>query len=805
MKYCIILLSVLCIQFTALSQQGQAEVQLAVTDQENHALENITVGLFRLADSVLVKATLSDAAGKVFFNRIASGRYFIKASSVQFTTYSSAAFEVTGEKSPLSLPAIQLQPANAASLSTVTVSARKPFIQKLSDRIVVNVDNSIVNAGSTAFDVLEKSPGVMIDPNDIISLRGKQGVIIMIDGKITPMSGNDLVNYLRGLPSGSIERLEIITNPSAKYDAAGNSGIIDIRLKKDQRLGANGTFTSGYGQGVYPKANSGTTFNYRNKKINVFGSYNYAYRQLLNHLFLKREFFDNDIYQGAYDQDNFMKFYFNSHNARLGMDFFPSKQTTWGFVVNSSFSDVHRKNRNGSLVLNNTKEPESEFITNNRENGKNRNLVANINFKHAFGNGGREITADADYGMYNNRSLTNFVTGFYELDGNVSAPAYILAGKQTGTISLFTVKTDYVHPLKKEAKLETGFKTSFVETDNDVLFLDESNGSPVYDSSKSNRFTYKENNHAAYLNYSKKINKWSLMAGLRAEQTNIKGVQLVTGESFDSSYLQLFPSVFINYAVKEHSTIGVSVSRRIDRPNYSELNPFRFFLDPSTYSSGNPNLRPQITWSYELSYTYKQLSITAAYSHSVNNFNIVIVPSETEDKVTIQMPVNLESYDYYGLSVSSLLRITKWWNSINNLNVYYGHYNGYLSGTRLDNGSPAVNAGINNSFLPGGGWTFELNGSYNIAGRYGFLVMDPRWQLSAGVQKQVLKKRGTITFNISDIFWTNLPQAVIEYKNYVEHWHAERDTRVANISFTYRFGKNTVTAARRRTDRKSVV
>src|SRR5688572_7455840 len=337
-----VLMSVVVLFVNWAMAQDRGKITVVIVNDQQAALENATVELLRSKDSGLVKAAVTDVAGVAEFEQIPWNMYLLRISMVNHNTVYSSRFSLSATVADLRLPAIALQPKATASMREVTVTARKPFIQKLTDRIVVNVDNSLVNAGSSAFEVLERAPGVLIDPNDNISLRGRQGVIIMIDGKITPMSGADLVNFLRGLPSNSIERIDIITNPSAKYDAAGNSGIIDIRMKKDLRLGVNGTLTAGYGQGIYPKANAGTTFNYRNKKINVFGNYNYAYRLGLNHLFLMREFYEDGHFRGAYDQDNFMKFPINSHNARLGADFFPNKKTIWGFVVNSSFSGYNR-------------------------------------------------------------------------------------------------------------------------------------------------------------------------------------------------------------------------------------------------------------------------------------------------------------------------------------------------------------------------------------------------------------------------------------------------------------------------------
>lgn len=791
---------IICLLTVFLSMQAQtAGGKIAVQVRGgSQALENATVELLRGKDSGLVRAAISNKEGMAELEQVPFGTYLLRVSMVNYSPYLSPAFTVDAGRPIQTLPAVGLAAANPSQMKEVTVTARKPFIQKLSDRIVVNVDNSVVNAGSSAFDVLERSPGVLIDPNDVISLRGRQGVIIMIDGKPTPMSGADLVNMLRSLPANSIERIDIITNPSARYDAAGNSGIIDIRMKKDQRLGANGTLTAGYGQGVFPKANAGATFNYRNKKVNFFGSYNYAYRKNLNHLFLKREFFKNGNYDGAYDQDNYMKIPVNTNTLRLGADLFPNKRSIIGFVLNGTLTNIRRNNNNESLVIDEVKQPASRFVTNTTERTQPRNLLANVNYKYTFDSTGRELTADIDYGFFNNRSVSQFNTGFYALDGTPVQPPYWLNGDQEGRIRIATGKADYVHPLNKSARLEAGFKTSFVETDNDVVFLDMSNGSPVYDSSKSNRFKYKENNNALYLNLNTEWKKLSVMAGLRAEQTNTEGHQAVGDVRFDSSYLQLFPSLFLNYKLGAEKTLGLSMSRRIDRPNYSELNPFRFFLDPSTYSSGNPYLKPQLTWSYELSYTVRQLSFTLGYSHTKQNSTVVIRPSETEDKVTVQIPVNLDSYDYYGLTVAAPIRFTKWWNAVNNGSIYYGHYNGSLANTTLNNGTPAANISTNNTFTLSHGWTIELNASVNTGGQYGFMKLDPQWQLSPGVVKTILNKKGTLRFNVTDIFWTNLPRAVISFSNYVEHWHAQRESRVANLSFTYRFGKSSVAGARRR-------
>ena len=779
------------------------KISISIVNQQNGPLENTTVELLRSKDSGLVKTAITDKSGTAVLERLAPGTYVIKASMVNYIPKYSAAITLSEELNDIKAPSISLQ-QRSGEMQEVAVTTRKPFIQRLTDRIVVNVENSIVSAGSSAMDVLERSPGVNIDQNDAISLRGKQGVIIMIDGKPSPLNGADLANYLRGLPSNALERIDIITNPSAKYDAAGNSGIIDIRMKKDQRLGANGTFTVGYGQGVYPKANTGATFNYRNKKINVFGNYNYAYRKNLNHLFLDRNFYNNGVYNGGDLKDNYTTIPVNFQTARFGADYFASKKTILGVVVTSNFSHVNQDNDNNSIVFDNQKSPSYTFQTKATSNSHSENMIANINYKHTF-SPGKELTADADYGIFNSAALSTTATKYYNLNGGTQQPAYILNGDQDGKLTLKTAKIDYVNPLKKEAKFEIGAKTSYVSSDNDVKFFDASSGVPQDDVNKTNRFFYEEYNNAGYVNFSKQFKKYNFQFGLRGEHTKLNTHQVKGNVFYDSSYFQLFPSAYFNYNIKENQTVGLSVSRRIDRPGYSQLNPFLFLIDVTTYNTGNPGLLPQLTWSYELSYTVKSLNFTLGYSHTKDNQNIVVtrfknvfpnIPSE--ENVTVLLPVNLTSSDYFGLTVAAPIKINKWWNMINNANLYYNKFNGNLGGTVLNNGKPSLDARINNTFTLKKGWITELNGSFSSGGQYGFMVSDPQWSLSAGVQKSILKNKGTLRFNISDIFWTNLPKAVITYNNYIEKWHAQRETRVANISFTYRFGKNTVAAERRR-------
>jgi hypothetical protein len=779
-------------------------VTVSVISDKNVGVDAATVVLFNVKDSTLVKTALTDDKGVASLESISFGNYFIRITAEGYAAGIAPSFSLTATQPQLTLPTVQLSKPSV-KMEGVVVNAKKPYIQRMSDRLVVNVENSIVNAGSTAMEVLERSPGVTVDQNDAISLRGKAGVIILIDGKPSPLSGTALASYLRGLPSNAIERIDLITNPSAKYDASGNAGVIDIRMKKDKRLGTNGTVTAGYGQGIFPKANGGISLNHRTKKINAFGSYNYMYREALNHLLLDRNFYDNGVFAGRDLKDNDAWMPISSHALRAGLDYFVSDRTTVGVVVNSNFSRFKRITNNSSVVIDAQQAPLSTFNTYATNNDPSNNTVINGNFRHTFKKKG-EITLDVDYGVFNNGSVSSTETRYYNVDGSAMQPDYLLHGDQTGKLTLKSAKADFVAPIEKGLRLEAGVKTSYVSSDNDVQFLDMSTGIPQNDVNKTNHFLYNETNNASYVNLGKEFKSFDFTVGLRGEQTIVGTNQVKGNIQWDTSYFQLFPSAFVNYKLKKDQTIGLSVSRRIDRPGYSQLNPFLFLIDVTTYATGNPGLQPQFTWSYELNYTLRNINLSLSYSRTDNpmttfigKFSDVFPNIPVGNNVTVQVPVNLIATDYYGLTLSAPFQVTRWWNTVNNITAYYNYFTGSLGGSALQQGAPSADIRTNNTFTLKKGWAAEMNANYSTPGRSGYMYSRSQWGLALGVQKDVLQKKGNIRFYMTDIFWTNLPRATITYEGrYVEYWHAYRESRVANLSFTYRFGSNKVPQAKRR-------
>jgi len=788
------------------AQTTSRKLVLRITTEENTPVESATVEVRRATDSSLVKVLLADKSGEVDIE-LPPSAYLVKTSAVSHEPSTIAVTLIPDAASKIQ--AVTLKANAAKALQNVTVAAQKPFLQRLTDRIVVNVENSIISAGSTGLEVLERSPGVIID-QDAISLRGKAGVIIMIDGKPSPLSGADLTNYLRSLPSGAIESIHLITNPSARYDAAGNAGIIDIRMRKDQRLGLNGTFTAVYGQGYYPKGSASTTFNYRNKKMNVFGNYNFNKRKDQNWLIQERQFFNNGVRTGSDNKDNIGYADIQGHTARLGADFFPSRKTVIGFVVNSSIAGFDFKGNNRSVVKNAQGVPFYYFNTLNGSSNRSNNHVANINFKHSFA-AGRELSVDADYGEYKSDNFSRITTLFYNMGGSSNKPTDILDAYQIGDLRLKSAKADYVQPLGKTAKLEAGWKSSVVSADNDARFYNILPSGSQVDVRRTNRFFYDETNNAGYLNYSRESKKIGLQVGLRGEHTSIRTHQVVKDVRWSSDYFKLFPSAFFTYKLKENQTVGISLSRRIDRPGYGQLNPFLGFIDATAYTIGNPQLLPQLSWSSEVSYTLKNHYISVGYSRTKDPQYPVIgkvldvipgfeIPPGTDSNITVQKPMNLLLLDYYNLTVSSPIKITAWWNMMNNLTVFYNRVKANVGGVQLNNGQPTIFARTNNSFTLKGGWSAELNANILTPRRSGYLVSRLRGAVDAGVQKKVLNGAGTLRLNITDIFLTNIPNAHVVFEGrFIEDWHSYRDTRVANISFSYRFGNSKVQGERRRT------
>lgn len=648
-------------------------------------------------------------------------------------------------------------------------------------------------------EVLEKSPGVSVDKDGNISLKGKQGVIILIDGKQTYMGGQDLANYLQSMPASNLELIELMPNPSSKYDASGNSGVINIKTKKNKQKGFNGSVNATYAVGRYGRSYNSTNLNYRNGKFNMFanvGVNRAKYQQILN---IHREYLDNNKTVNAiFDQQ--AKFLRNrpNNNIKIGADFYATNKTTIGIVLSGYKNDGSQTGGNTSYLKNGSGSTDSIMNAMSFDNEHWKNGSVNLNFRHTFDSTGRELTADLDVLTYKSNHTQDFITENYTALWAKKSDEQLLSDLPA-TIHVYSAKIDYVHPFKNNLKLEAGAKSSYVNTDNVAGYFNVFNGVQVIDNEKTNHFKYEENINAAYVNLSKEFKKWSLQAGLRMENTNYNGNQfgnpIQPDSSFKKSYTSLFPTMFTGYKLNDKNQFGFSFGRRISRPDYESLNPFIFFIDKFTYESGNPFLKPMYSNVFELTHTYnKFLTTTFNYSHSKDMFN------EYFDRIgyaTLIKEQNYGSIDDISLSLSAEIKPAKWWTMMPYAELNYNAVNSVFNGYALKTHGTGLSSNLNNQFKFNKGWGAELSAFYRTAMKRGQFNIADNKQVSTGVSKQVLKNKGSLKLFVNDIFNSGQQKGTIEIQNTIAQFSQKRDSRNAGITFSYRFGKPMKTQQRR--------
>ncbi|HET6225597.1 MAG TPA: outer membrane beta-barrel protein, partial [Bacteroidia bacterium] len=542
-------------------------------DGNTKTIESATITLLRAKDSSVAKISVANKEGNFVFENVTEGKYLVSITAVGHSKGYSAAFDVNESNSSVALKTIELVPVSK-ELSGVSVSARKPLIEQKIDRTIVNVEAAVTNVGTSALEVLEKSPGISVDKDGNISLKGKQGVQVYIDGRPTYLGGTDLANYLRSLSSNQLDQIEIMTNPPAKYDAAGNSGIINIKTKKTKQFGYSGNLSSTWSQGRYPKVNESFNFNYRKNKVNLFTTLGYNNRKNFQDLDIQRKFIEVKEIKSIFTQESRIKEQGESYNAKLGMDYFVTKKTTLGVVLTGFYNPGVFSNKSDVLIYDPNMNLLKQTLAQTSNDRKWNNFSTNLNFRHSFDSTGKELTIDADYVTYSSKNAQDLTNAYYDKQGLPTIKADTLLGSLPQDINIYSAKMDYTHPLKKGAKFEAGIKTSFVRTDNNAVYDSVNYGVHVRDNGRSNHFIYEENVNAVYANYSrpfgKKING---QFGLRLENTNSNGDQVTTGEKFKRNYTQLFPTAFFQYNADKNNNFGLNYGRRINRPDYEDLNP----------------------------------------------------------------------------------------------------------------------------------------------------------------------------------------------------------------------------------------
>jgi len=779
--------------FTSIAQ-SIPKIAGKVQDGDSKSVSGVTVSLLQAADSALVKVAISDENGQYEFENIKAGKFLIMLTSVGFEKTYSFPFDFSGNTS-VQVPALTLQQA-AKGLAEVTVQSRRPLVEHRIDKMVVNVDAAPTNAGSNALEVLEKSPGISVDRDGNISIKGKQGVIVLMDGKQTYLSGQDLANLLRNMPASQLDQIEIMTQPSAKFDASGNSGILNLKTKKNLTRGFNGTINLSYVQGRYPKSPNSFGFNYRSGKVNLFTNLSYAYWTGFNDQKLSRTFRKNGAVESLFDQQADQKNRSHSYSARVGLDYNVTPTTSVGFLVNGIYNPRRWENNGRADIYNGSGLLDSFNVVQTINRDTWQNFGANLNFRKVLNKNGRELTADLDRIQYDTRSRQTSDNYNYLPDNTFSSLPFLLRGDLPAAITIYSGKVDYVHPLVQDAKLEAGIKSSYVRTDNNAKYtlFNHAGNKWETDNTRSNRFKYQEQINAAYINYSRQFKKVGIQTGLRMENTISKGHQLGNAiqkdSAFKKNYTQLFPTAYISYALDDNNQFGLSYGRRIERPNYQDMNPFQYFLDQYTFRQGNPNLTPQFTHNVELSHNlHKALNTTLSYTATSDILNDILKQNDNT-KVTYQTKENVAKRKTIGLSISYNAAVTKWWTTSIFLNANNSHYEGIVNNLTLDVSLTSFMGNTSQQFRFAKTWSAEVNGFYRTSAQEtGLFLIRPMGVVSFGLGKQILKNKGSLKLNVYDPFYIQQAKVIIDYGNIDAIVLNKWDNRRVALNFTYRFSK----------------
>ncbi|WP_207432674.1 TonB-dependent receptor domain-containing protein [Sabulibacter ruber] len=771
--------------------QTSASVKGTVQDSKTQKpVSFATILLVHLPDSALVNSQMGDEAGAYSFEKVPSGRYLIKATRIDYTTALSQPFEVNGQ--PVQVPRLQAS-EKATALKEVVVQGQRPLLEQQADRIIMNVEK-LNTAGENALEILKNAPGVRIDKDDNILYRGSGSVNVMINGKMTYMSGAELSNYLRSLPASALSKVELIANPPASYDAAGTAGIINLQIKRDLAKGMNGTLSAGTGYGTYEKAWVGLNLNYNLGKVSFYTRVNTSHSNSYNRLTMERTIRDS-----LYRSVNYWHPIIKSVNVVAGGDLFINKQHTVGLMLKGYTSPQDVLTTSNSVNYDIPGNPIGNVQMHNPRDVVSNNYSLNLNYKFDIDTTGRSLTFDADYVRYRNgadEAFTNQFFGAAVAEGNALEN---LRSVSDAAIKIYALKVDYLHPLGNNWKAETGWKSSWVQNDSDIRFERLLENQWRNDARRTNHFLYDENINAGYISLSKKVSKQlNLKGGLRAEQTISKGNSLTMENVVNRNYWELFPSLFVGYTPSEDHQFSTSYSRRISRPNYRSLNPFTFYSDPYMGIMGNPFLQPSFSNSLVFNYTFKNFQLLSVSYLQQNDFVMEVVSQNDETKESISTPQNLSRARSLSFSSGGTLPVKKWWSANVQVQGNLNKVSTPVQGEQYNREQFSWDFSTDHNFTLPKNFSLQYSAYYSSPSVSGLFRNKASYLMSIGGKKTFLDGRATLSVKLNDIFDTARFRAYLKYNNVNMYWQNEWESRRLNLSFDYKFGNSKLKTARNR-------
>ncbi|TCC94366.1 TonB-dependent receptor [Pedobacter frigiditerrae] len=784
--------------------QKTAKITGKIVDEKAAVIPYALVKLLNYPDTSFVKSIQTDFDGFYNFDQVKVGNYILAVNMVGFKSTKSVKFTVA--ETDVQMPNIKIESVTK-NLKEVSITGIKPYVERKVDRTVLNVESSINSSGNSALELLEKAPGVTVDrQNDQIRLNNKPGITVMIDGKTNFLSGTDVTTLLSNMSSDQIATIELITNPSSKYDAAGAAGIINIKLKRNKAFGTNGNLSLNTGQAIQPnfpkdmyRVGLSLTLNNRINKWNVYGTGAFNRKVGFNNINVLRSTLTSNL-ASSFNQSFARHSKGVAYMGKLGADYYVSDKTVIGVMVDGNKINSDLDNVSQTRI----KEMQSGVETNNAVNqlalsdSPVGNLTANFNIKHDFNKEGTNLTFDADYSGFSNEKNDNFDAQYLNNAGNLTKTT-ALKNFTDAKIDVLAAKTDFTWAINKTVKIEVGLKSSYVVTHNELISEQFLAGAWQNIAGQSNNFIYKENINAAYTNYAKEWKKWQFQLGLRAEYTHSNGNSVTSNKVVDRNYLSLFPTVFVNQTLNKNNSINYSFSRRVDRPNYQQLNPFVFYMDPYALDEGNPYLKPQFTYNLEVGYSYKEASLSFNYADTKDMITQISQQNEVTRVVNV-IRKNLGRAQIFSANLYIPVKVTKFWRMQNNVSVFLSKFNdGNLEGAKYQASKVAFNLNTNNSLTLPQNFSVEL----------GFWLNSPRlngveettitqYALNAGIQKSLMNKKLKIRLSMDDIFLTNHWEGKLQYQNVNLNVVNRYMSRRAAFTVNYNFGNQNVKSARNR-------
>lgn len=771
-----------------------------VVDGQGYPIGYANVAVLEAKENSVVTGAVSQADGTFAIQTPAPGIYYLRVSAIGYAEYKSPAFEVPADTFSRDFGRLKLQ-QEVETLKEIQVQALRPTVTLEADRMVVSVEGTALAAGSTAYEVLAKAPGVFVDQEGNIQLNGKAGVSIMIDGRLTYLSAKDLRSMLEGMSAENIRNIEIITNPSAKYDAEGSSGILNINLKKYDQRGTNGSIYSGYEFNGLHTYSSGSNINFRKGRISAFAQVDVARRAHQRTGEFIREF-NSKVSSTLFDQqvrEDVVRF---APSLRMGADVDLNRKSSLGFMLSLSNRNISYDFYTGTYISNDSK-LQDLFIdaVNSTVNKYNKNSL-NLHYVFNLDTLGSTLLADLDLVRIGNEGSATFNNRYDSLAPAKGDYTSFLSSENPTAYEIYSGKIDYSRAMAGGRVFDLGAKMSSTSSDNDLQFYTSAGEGMTLDPSRSNHFLYKENIYAAYASLKIKLgSRISLQAGLRAEQTISTGKSVTTGAITDRNYLDLFPSLFVQQQLSEHYQINYNYSRRIQRPNYELLNPFKFYLDPYTWAQGNPYLRPMYTHSFAVVQSFMK-SYNLELNYSLTKDFIAEVPLQnTEDKTTIFNRDNVNDSQSLGASFTAPVKIMKNWESSNHASLTWQYFAMELGGQKVENEQISYMAQSKHNILLPHNYRFEVNATYVGPQAWAFYQIRPQWWLDLGIKKSFFDDKLDISLSLNDIFRTRRMIGNVNLEGNTNHLNQYYSSQSVALNLRYRFSKGEKFTIRNRNSR----